>query len=657
MPTQYPGKFNALADFTPTMIWVSDVDKAAIWFNKAWYAFTQRTEDQERGFGWAKSIHPDDYPQFLEIYTQAFDALESFSVDYRLRRHDGNYGWIQHAGTPLYVEDGTFDGYISCCTDIQARKESEHALSERIAVLEHSHMQFTSASKRSASLERTYETILSSTPDFVYTFEFNESGHVFGYANEGLLKMFGRSYEETVGKTFLEIGYEPWHADMHNKEIDLVRATKKQVRGAVPFNGTFGRRIYDYIFSPVFNQDGEVEKIAGITRDVTDRHNTEELLKQNEQALLRESKRKDEFLAMLAHELRNPLAPITAATEIMSLSDYDVARVRKYSQVIERQVKHMVDLIDDLLDVSRVTRGLVEIAKTPQDLAPVITSSIEQVRPMIDAKHQKLNINVLPERQYVLGDEKRLIQIIANVLGNAAKYTQEHGNIDINLWTENASVYIAISDDGIGISEDDQAIIFELFAQAKRSSDRSQGGLGIGLALVKSLLQLHGGTVSCYSEGLGKGSRFVIELPLLESSADVKEEVEAFDVLSNTALSIYVVDDNEDAATSLAEILKLFGHQVRVAHDSTQALASIAHLKPDLCILDIGLPEIDGYEMARIIRANPDLAGIYLIAVTGYGQFSDKQNALASGFDMHFVKPVDYKVLCQSIEGLSKRLF
>lgn len=651
--SNYERKFKDLADFSPAMIWLSDVNKLAIWFNKTWYDFTQRSMDQELGLGWMDSIHPDDFDHCLQIYSQAFDAQKSFSIDYRLRRHDGIYRWIVDSGNPSYLEDGTFTGYIGYCTDIQDRKDLGQALSTKSNALEESELRLRASVEKSESLSRLYETILSATPDFVYIFNFgeHENDHRFGYANKGLLKMFGKSFNEIVGKTFLEIGYEPWHAEMHNNEIETVRKSKLPIRGVVPFNGTHGRRIYDYIFAPVFNSSGEVEAVTGITRDVTERHETEEKLKQNEEALLQAAQRKDEFLAMLAHELRNPLAPISAETQIMALSDYNAVRVRKSSEVIQRQVKHMVNLIDDLLDVSRVTRGLVEIQRRPQNLKEILAQSLEQVRPLIDSKHHQLEIVITSEPIFVMGDEKRLIQIISNVLNNSAKYTQDQGNIRVEMKIINESVHIYISDDGIGISAEDQRIIFELFFQAKRNSDRSQGGLGIGLALVESLLNLHDGCITCFSEGLGKGSQFEIKLPLLSNQFLSSQTIETF-LPEVKKLTIVVVDDNIDAATSLADLLAMFDHEVLVEHESIKALELIQRIKPNICILDIGLPEIDGNELARRIKSNLDLKNTILIAVTGYGQESDKQSALQSGFDMHFVKPIDFDNLYQAIENM-----
>ena len=647
-------KFRNIAD-APVMIRITNLEKSGEWFNKRWTSFTGRTLEQELGIGWTEGVHPEDLQRYLAQAEIAYKTPQVFSIEYRLMRFDGVYRWVTESASPDYDNEGQFYGFTAWCTDIQDNKDLNQSILDKSAELENSVLQLQQNSERAETRKRLYETILSATPDFVYTFEFGDESHRFGYANDGLLKMFGRSYEETVGKTFLEIGYEPWHAELHNKEIDIVRRTKKELRGEIPFNGTYGRRIYDYIFSPVFDSEGEVEAVAGITRDVTERHNTEEKLKSNEEALVQASKRKDEFLAMLAHELRNPLAPISAATQIMTLSNYEESKVRKFSQVIDRQVKHLVELVDDLLDVSRVTRGLVEIEKSPQDIKSIIASSIEQVRPLLEIKHHQLNLNLASEPAIVLGDHKRLIQIISNVLNNAAKYTHDNGRISLEMKIENESVIIKITDNGIGILKEDQDAIYELFAQAKRSSDRSQGGLGIGLALVRSMLKLHDGAIACHSDGLGKGSQFTISLPLVAAQKKILDKPGQVQPNENS-LTIVVVDDNIDAANTIAALLSLEGHEVIVEHDSEKALEIIISTLPRVCILDIGLPKMDGNELAKRIKATPATSSAVLIAVTGYGQEIDKKLAMESGFNHHLVKPVDFEKLQEILKNLDTNL-
>jgi PAS domain S-box-containing protein len=490
---------------------------------------------------------------------------------------------------------------------------------------------------------RLYETFLENSPDLAYVFGLDRR---FTYANKVLLNLWDRTWEEAIGKSCLELGYEPWHAELHDREIDQVISTKQFVRGEVPFESTYGRRVYEYIFAPVLGPDGEVEAIAGTTRDVTER-------KQAEEGLRDANRRKDEFLAMLAHELRNPLAPISAAAEVLQMNALDEKLTKKTSQIISRQVKHMTALVDDLLDVSRVTRGLVTISKSPLDLKSVVYNAVEQVRPFIEAQRHHLLFDLAAEKAYVMGDQKRLVQIITNLLNNAAKYTPQGGAIQLRLAVDADELALSIEDNGIGMPVDLQPHVFEPFIQADRTSDRTQGGLGIGLALVKNLTELHGGTISCFSEGKDKGSQFTVLLPrhhvaqntALNKDGDLPETVR-----SKQPLRILVVDDNEDAAQMLALYLEALGHQVLIEHSAQGAIACAKLEKPDVYLLDIGLPEMDGNELARQLRSDQETAHSFLIAVTGYGQEHDKLKAMAAGFDQHLVKPVDVSKLASLLE-------
>lgn len=490
---------------------------------------------------------------------------------------------------------------------------------------------------------RLYETFLENTPDLAYVFGLD---HRFTYANRVLLATWGRTWDEAIGRTCLELGYEPWHADMHDREIDHIIATRQPVRGEVPFNGTNGRRIYEYILTPVLGLDGEVEAIAGTTRDVTERKHAEEGLRDA-------NRRKDEFLAMLSHELRNPLAPIAAAAEILQLPTLDENLARKTSRIISRQVKHMTSLVDDLLDVSRVTRGLVTLSKDVLDLKSVVYGAVEQVRPFIEAQRHHLLFDLAAEKAYVMGDQKRLVQIITNLLNNAAKYTPQGGEIRLRLAVEADMLVLSIEDNGIGMPADLQPHVFDLFTQAETSPDRTQGGLGIGLAVVRNLTELHGGTISCFSEGKDRGSQFTLRLPrhhAAESAAPNASGELPEAPRSKQPLRILVVDDNEDAATMLGLYLETLGHRVMIEHSSLSALACARLEKPDVCILDIGLPEMDGNELARRLRAGQETAQAFLVAVTGYGQEHDRSKSMAAGFDQHLVKPVDVTRLADLLD-------
>ncbi|MFZ6641744.1 hybrid sensor histidine kinase/response regulator [Undibacterium sp. TC4M20W] len=351
---------------------------------------------------------------------------------------------------------------------------------------------------------------------------------------------------------------------------------------------------------------------------------------------------KDEFLAMLAHELRNPLAPIGAAAQLLSLRPQDATMVLKTSQTIARQVRHMSHLIDDLLDMARLTRNLVAFASEQVDMRNAASEAVEQLESAMQAKQHRLNLRLPIRPVWVKGDPNRLVQVIANLLNNAVKYTLTGGSIEVILAVEKDSVVLEVSDDGMGIEPDLAPYIFDLFTQAKRTPDRTQGGLGLGLALVKLIANAHGGSVHLCSEGLGQGSTFTLRLPCLPADEVMRESVACREPIPKVPTQrILVVDDNQDAADMLCTVLREFGHEVVVAYDASAALDIARRLKPQVSLLDIGLPDMDGMALANRLRELPETATSLLIAVTGYGQDEDIRKSLAAGFNAHLVKPPD----------------
>lgn len=373
------------------------------------------------------------------------------------------------------------------------------------------------------------------------------------------------------------------------------------------------------------------------------------------QAAETEQRRRDEFLAMLAHELRNPLAPISAAAALLKIAKGDEATIDNVGNIIARQVGHLTNLVDDLLDVSRVTRGLVKLKHEPLDIRRVITDAVEQVTPQIQARCHQLTVTESPETAIVCGDAKRLVQVMTNLLSNAVRYTPEGGHIEVKMELHNDQVTLTVEDDGIGMAPEFVLHAFDLFAQAERTSDRSTGGLGLGLALVKSLVELHEGKVTCASVGLGKGSQFTVYLPRRAADENPVERRRASrnQLATGKSLKIMLVDDNIDAAQALGLLLKTAGYQVITEHRAKRALESARTQLPDVCLLDIGLPEMDGNELARKLRAHPDTARILLIALTGYGQAQDREEAKAAGFDHHMTKPVDMDKLLHVLAAFS----
>lgn len=378
-------------------------------------------------------------------------------------------------------------------------------------------------------------------------------------------------------------------------------------------------------------------------------------LKEYSDQVREEGKKKDEFLAMLAHELRNPLAPIAAAAELLSMGRLDVERTKQTSGIIRRQAKHMIGLVDDLLDVSRVTRGLVTLNKAQIDAKKILTDAVEQIRPLIESRRHRLTVHTPPDSAFVSGDIKRLVQVITNLLSNAAKYTPEGGDIELSLEVDENFIMIAVSDNGVGMAPQLQATAFDLFVQAARTSDRSQGGLGIGLALAKSLVEFHDGTLTVKSEGVGKGSRFTVCLPhVFEKQVSGNFEAQALDTFSPCkALKVMVVDDNPDAAEMLSMLIEAFGYDTLVELHPLKALERSRVETSDVYILDIGLPDLDGYELARRLRMQRETAKAILIAVTGYGQDQDREAAFNAGFNYHFAKPIDSEKLASLLAEIN----
>jgi signal transduction histidine kinase len=403
----------------------------------------------------------------------------------------------------------------------------------------------------------------------------------------------------------------------------------------------------------------EREEIGYLARALDDMAKSLQQQEAQRDAAVRElraaDQRKDEFLAMLAHELRNPLAPISAAAQLLKMVHLDEVRAKETSNIIARQVDHMTGLVDDLLDVSRVTRGLVTLDVEPLDIRSIVADAVEQVRPLIGTRRHHLSLRLPADPVMALGDKKRLIQVIANLLNNSAKYTPEGGNIVLTLELQPSRIVLQVADDGIGMEPELVSRVFELFAQAERTSDRSQGGLGLGLALVRSLVGLHGGSVQAFSKGPGQGSTFTVRIPLLSlTPAQAEDEGKSLSPPATAKqMRVMVVDDNADAAHTLAMFLEAEGHQVTVDYEAGNALARARTTAPRVCLLDIGLPDIDGTELARRLRAMPETATAVLIAVTGYGKEQDRENAIAAGFDYHFVKPVDTSKLAALLAEIS----
>ena len=494
--------------------------------------------------------------------------------------------------------------------------------------------------------QRIYETALNSTPDFVYVFDLD---HRALYANDALRKTWG--VDDVRGKHWMDLGYEQWHADMHDAELDQVISTRAPIRGEIPFTGTNGTRVYDYIFAPVFDADGEVVAVAGTTRDVTERQAGELAIRSQAQHLAEAAQSKDEFLATLSHELRNPLAPLRTAIELLRRGGNLDARSQRLHEMMDRQINQLVRLVDDLLEMSRISRGVLSLQIGPVDLAAVVSTAVETAAPLIKAARHDLVISLPEDAVSLNGDPVRLSQILSNLLSNAARYTDDGGRIVLSASRDAGMVVVSVSDNGIGITDELRPRLFQMFSRGDRHSARHQGGLGIGLAIARRLAEMHGGSLSMDSEGPGRGSEFTMRIPLAEVAAVQTQAAGEMPRLSSS-MEVLVVDDNRDAADTLVMGLESIGAQVRVAYNGVQALELLSDWRPSAVLLDIGMPGMNGYDVMEAIRSLYSTDRPTVIALTGWGQDDDRQRAKRAGFDHHLVKPAELEVVRTLLQSL-----
>jgi PAS domain S-box-containing protein len=471
--------------------------------------------------------------------------------------------------------------------------------------------------------------------------------------NPAAEKIFGYQAGEVLGRNVKMLMPEPYHGEhdqylgnyLHTGKPKII-GTGREVVGRRKDASTFPMELAVSEFTL-----GNQRFFTGIVRDITERKRLEDQLRQRLQDLAEADRQKNDFLAMLGHELRNPLAPMSNALYIMRRARANESMVEEAQSMIERQLQQLVRLVDDLLDLSRIVQGKIELRRERIRLGDAVRRAVETSQPTIDANGHVVELE-LPERPiYVMGDLIRLAQAISNLLNNAAKYSTHPGCIRVRVRAEGTYAVIAVEDEGAGIPPELLPRVFDLFVQGEDTLARSQGGLGIGLTLVRRVIEMHNGTVSAMSLGRGRGSEFALRLPMLPdapppSGPDRQQPVSDFD----TPRRVLVVDDNVDAAHSIAKILELFGHKVQCAHDGPGALEVAESFAPEVIILDIGLPGMDGYEVARRLRSKESFRRTPLIAVTGYGQSDDRERSVRAGFDQHLTKPVSPEVL-QKVVG------
>ncbi|HET9693510.1 MAG TPA: PAS domain-containing protein, partial [Steroidobacteraceae bacterium] len=575
----------------------------------------------DSGLRW-RGIHADDVTAVVDAETQARRTGVFPSTEFRIVQPDGSVRWVISRGRVQTGDEGRPVRLAGLLIDITAQKRAEQQRRET---------------------EEVYRAIGESIDYGVWITD--ADGRCI-YASDSFLRLIGMTQEQCSN-----LG---WTSVLHPDELHAtVAAWTKCVR--LGENWYREHRILgvDGIFHPVLAQGVPIRDEAGVIRGWAGINLDISPLKRTEQALREADRRKDEFLATLAHELRNPLAPIRHATRLLESPRADEAQRRWGRGVIARQVEHMAMLLDDLLDVSRITRGRLELRPDYISLDKVVASAVETARPLIDARNHALQVDLSDAPIDLIADPLRLAQALSNLLMNAAKYTDPGGTISIAARREAGGVAISVTDNGIGLDESSLGKVFEMFSQVEGALGRSQGGLGIGLALVKGLVQLHGGTVGAESAGPGRGSTFTIRLPeacivderLIGSTGTRPVDGRPVD---GPRCRLLVADDNRDAAEALTMLLRMAGHEVFVAHTGSEALEIAARERPDACILDIGMPGLSGYDVARQLRAQEWGEGMLLIALTGWGQGQDVARAMAAGFDRHYTKPVDFNEVEQA---------
>ncbi len=511
---------------------------------------------------------------------------------------------------------------------------SEESALQHVKVIEHRDQALRDAQQQLHLITDTMSALVSRcTLDLKYSWVSKPYADWLGMSRSEII---GASIKETIGKPAFDTLQRYYQKTLDGETV--------RFEMEVDFR-TIGSRWVNCVYTPTFGSDSKPDGWVGVVIDI-------DTQKRSEEALRTTDRRKDTFLAVLAHELRNPLAPMRNALELLKQSEANPAVSKRARATMERQLSHMVRLVDDLLDLSRINSDKLQLQKHPVALSEVVSQAVETVRPLISEARHELSVDLPPEPLQLNADTVRLSQAFANLLNNACKYTDPGGRISLTASSNDGHVLVSIRDNGMGIPFDLSPKIFEMFTQANHTTERQHGGLGIGLALVKRLVEMHEGEVSAGDNPAGPGSEFLVKLPLMTHP----KQNETSTAYSTSAakvdgpLRILVVDDNRDSAETLSLLLELMGNEISVAYDGEEALTTANEIKPDVVLLDIGLPKMNGYDVARQIRQEPWGREPILVAITGWGQTEDKDLSRAAGFDHHLVKPVDHDQLLKLIQ-------
>jgi PAS domain S-box-containing protein len=610
-------------DCLPVAAYLCDAAGLITYFNpraeELWGRAPALNDPADRWCGSFKLFRPDGTPLNHIQCWMARAILEDrpyTAQEIMVERPDGSriHG-LAHA-SPLHDDEGHLVGAINVLVDITEQRLGAEARAHLAAIVQDS---------QDAIISMTLEGVVTSW-------------------NGAALRLYGYTPAEMVGRPITQI-IPP---DRRDEEAGILRrlARGERIESYETSRLTKDRRSVEVslTLSPLRDSHGRITGVSKIARDITAQKAEERRRRETEEALREADRRKDEFLAIMAHELRNPLAPLVSSLDILQVSP-DPGTTQEVLGIVRRQVGTLVRLVDDLMDASRVARGLIELKCEVVPLADIVDSALEIARPLMEARAQRLVLDMPDRGVKVNGDPTRLTQVVANLLNNAAKYTPHEGRIEIALRAEDGRAVLRVADNGDGIPPEMLAHIFEMFAQLDRSQERTQGGLGIGLSLVKRLVELHTGTIEARSEGAGRGSEFVVRLPLAASAEDTAPLGRP--ALVPTRHRVLVADDNTDAAKTLSLLLRTLGQEVHVVNSGPEALERAMWLRPDVLLLDIGMPGMSGYEVTRRVRSEAWGRRPLIVAMTGWGQEDDRRRSKDAGFDQHMVKPVTLEALCR----------
>ncbi|MEP7056198.1 MAG: ATP-binding protein [Caldimonas sp.] len=652
-------RLKTLVVTTSAVLWLTSPGGEAVVQNPSWGAFTGQTADEYSGLGWLDAIHPDDRERVRRAWFDAIAAGRLDGLEYRLRRHDGEYRDMVARSVPVFDDAGVVVEWVGSCSDVTEARVAEARLREseerfrfldRLGVATRETTDPSEVMRQTAQLlgehlrasRCAYADVEADNDEFTIRTDWAAPG-IASSAGTYSLDLFG---PQAAG-------------DMRSGKTLVVRDVDRELGGpgggAEMFNAIGVNAI---VCSPLV-KDGRLIAMMAVHQSTPRAWIDDEVLlveavvercwahierARDAESLREQDRRKDEFLATLAHELRNPLAPVRYALAMLKAAPLGEEAAAQAYGVLDRQVATMARLIDDLLDLSRVNRGVIDLERERVDLADAVEAAVETTRPLIESRKHLLKLQIPPAGATVLGDRLRLAQILANLLSNAAKYTPDGGTIEVSLWQQDGHAICRVADSGIGIADGEEKSLFRMFMRSTHTAPRAQGGLGIGLALVKQLVDLHGGTIVAHSDGIGRGSRFTLSLPLAAAQPETPRRSArgaAAEAASPCGTRVLAVEDNEDGRASLVALLSASGFDVRSAKDGREAISIAAEFRPAVVLLDIGLPDMTGYDVCAAIRADSSRPPPRIVALTGWGSDADKRRAAAAGFASHLTKPVD----------------